>query len=186
MVIASLRRHGVTKWCTSSRYCALCTSSSSWNSLCDETEKKRIWIRKWISRRLAQGASDNLFKELALEDQIAYRKVLRLTCEKFEELLEKVHPLIQKKDTLMRPAIPSRTKLEITLRYLATGDSYQSLELLFRVAACTICKFLPEVLDAIKQVLWNYMKVNLRIFISYLIFNAILDFIIKIIIRVIN
>ncbi|EFN85209.1 hypothetical protein EAI_16684, partial [Harpegnathos saltator] len=30
------------------------------------------------------------------------RKVLRLTCEKFEELLKKVHPLIQKKNSLMR------------------------------------------------------------------------------------
>lgn len=108
-----------------------------------------------------------------MEDPIAYRKILRLLCEKFEELLEKIHPLIQKKDTLMRLAIPSRTKLEITLRYLATGDSYQFLELLFRVAACTICKFLPKVLDAIKQVLWDYLKVSLRKFINYLILKEI-------------
>ncbi|XP_018360086.1 PREDICTED: uncharacterized protein LOC108759237 [Trachymyrmex cornetzi] len=117
-----------------------------------------MWVRKWIHRRPVLSASNNLFKELALEDPVAYHKVLRLTREKFEELLEKVHPLIQKKDTQMRPAIPSRTKLEITLRYLATGDSYQSLELLFRVPACTICTFLPEVLDAIRQVSWDYLK----------------------------
>jgi len=66
-----------------------------------------------------------------LEDPVAYHKVLQLTREKLEKLLEKVHPFIQKKDTQMRPAIPSRTKLEITLRYLATGDSYQSLKILF-------------------------------------------------------
>ncbi|EFN84424.1 hypothetical protein EAI_05111, partial [Harpegnathos saltator] len=47
------------------------------------------------------GASNNLFKELALEYPTAYRKVLRLTCEKCEELLKKVHPLIQKKDSSM-------------------------------------------------------------------------------------
>ncbi|EFN78891.1 hypothetical protein EAI_02301, partial [Harpegnathos saltator] len=52
-------------------------------------------------RRLTQGASNNLLKELALEDPTAYRKVLRLTCEKFEEFLKKVHPLVQKKDSLM-------------------------------------------------------------------------------------
>ena len=95
--------------------------------------RKREWVRKWISRRQAQGASNNLLKELALEDPTTYRKVLRLTCENFEELWIKVHPFIHKKDTLMRPAIPSRTKLEIPLRFLATGDSYQPLELLFRV-----------------------------------------------------
>jgi len=43
--------------------------------------KRRIWVQKWIDKRL--GVSDNLFKELALEDPIAYRKVLQLTCEKF-------------------------------------------------------------------------------------------------------
>ncbi|EFN85957.1 hypothetical protein EAI_07882, partial [Harpegnathos saltator] len=65
-------------------------------------KKKRMKERKWIGRRLTHGASNNLFKESALEDPAAYRKVLRLTCEKFEELLKKVHPLIQKKkDSLM-------------------------------------------------------------------------------------
>ncbi|MPC88316.1 hypothetical protein E2C01_083217 [Portunus trituberculatus] len=62
----------------------------------------------------------------------------------------------------MRLAIPSRTKLEITLRFLATGDSYQPLELLFRVPACTICKFLPEVFATIKHVLFDYVKVGLK------------------------
>jgi hypothetical protein len=32
-------------------------------------------------------------------------------------------------------AIPTATKLEITLRYLATGDSFKSLDYLFRFHA---------------------------------------------------
>ncbi|EFN85204.1 hypothetical protein EAI_06399, partial [Harpegnathos saltator] len=60
-------------------------------------KKKRRKVRKWMGRRLTHGGSNNLFKELALEDPTACRKVLRLTCEKFEELLKKVHSLIQKK-----------------------------------------------------------------------------------------
>lgn len=51
----------------------------------------------------------------------------------------------------MRPAVPSMTKLEIPLLFLATGDSFQSLELLFRLPAGTICKFLSDVLAAIKR-----------------------------------
>lgn len=133
--------------------------------------KKRIWIRKWIDRRLARGASDHLFQELALENPIAYRKILRISCEKFEELSKKIDPIIKNEDTLMRLAIPSRTKLEITLRYLATRDSYQSLELLLRVAACTIYQFLLEILEAIKKVLWEYLKVNLIKFINCIIFK---------------
>jgi hypothetical protein len=41
--------------------------------------------------------------------------------------------MIKKQDTKMRMAIPTATKLEITLRYLATGDSLKYLEYLFRV-----------------------------------------------------
>ncbi|EFN77838.1 hypothetical protein EAI_11745, partial [Harpegnathos saltator] len=63
--------------------------------------KKRMWVCKWIGRRLTHEASNNLFKESALKDPTAYRKVLRLMCEKFEEFLKKVHPLVQKKDSLM-------------------------------------------------------------------------------------
>ncbi|KYQ56134.1 hypothetical protein ALC60_04957 [Trachymyrmex zeteki] len=71
------------------------------NAIIKRKRKRRLWVRKWIYRRPTLGASNNLFKELALEDPVAYRKVLRLTREKFEELLEKVHPLIQKKDTAL-------------------------------------------------------------------------------------
>ena len=42
-------------------------------------------------------------------------------------------------------------KLVITLRFLATGDSYHSLEYSFRVAHNTIAKFVPEVCNAIYE-----------------------------------
>nr|CAH7747429.1 unnamed protein product [Callosobruchus chinensis]CAH7747430.1 unnamed protein product [Callosobruchus chinensis] len=37
----------------------------------------------------------------------------------------------------MRDAISSKVKLEITLRYLATGDSFKSLEFLYRIPKST-------------------------------------------------
>lgn len=48
----------------------------------------------------------------------------------FEELPGKVTPLIQRQDTWMREAISASERLSITLRYLATGDSYQSFLML--------------------------------------------------------
>jgi hypothetical protein len=48
----------------------------------------------------------------------------------------------------MRECISAHVKLQITLRYLAAGDSFGSLEALYRVPR-TISKFLPEVLNAI-------------------------------------
>ncbi|XP_054259949.1 uncharacterized protein LOC128984640 [Macrosteles quadrilineatus] len=58
----------------------------------------------------------------------------------------------------MRNAIPARAKLEVALRYLAASDSYQSISLLFRIPACTISRFMPEVLEAITTALSDYMK----------------------------
>nr|CAH7743346.1 unnamed protein product [Callosobruchus chinensis] len=51
----------------------------------------------------------------------------------FETLLEMVRPTIEKSDTRFREAIPAEVRLAITLRFLATGDSFASLTYLFRV-----------------------------------------------------
>lgn len=64
----------------------------------------------------------------------------------------------------MREAIPPRNKLEIVLRYLATGDSFASLEALYRVPKPTISKFLPEVLRAISEGLQNFLQVIIKNF----------------------
>ncbi|XP_068082892.1 uncharacterized protein [Anabrus simplex] len=122
-------------------------------------KERRWWSRPWIQRREELGASSRLFQELKEEDPETYRNVLRMSPSKFQELLELVEPLIKKQDTKMREAIPCKIKLEITLRYLATGDSFRSLALLFRVSHNSISVFLPEVLAAIFEVLQPFMKV---------------------------
>lgn len=60
----------------------------------------------------------------------------------------------------MRCALPAKLKLEVTLRYLATGDSFKTLHYIYRVGKSTICAFLPEVLDAIFVELQEYIKVK--------------------------
>lgn len=52
--------------------------------------------------------------------------------------LLQVEPKIMKQDTNMRDAISPRLKLATTLRYLATGDSYRSLEYLMRISRSTM------------------------------------------------
>ena len=116
-------------------------------------------MRKWIAKREDLGASSNLLQELCQDDAQAYRNILRMTNEKFKELLNMVEPFISKNDTNMRKALSPRVKLEITLRFLATGDSFKSLEYLFRVPACSISSFLPDVLEAITMVLKPFLKV---------------------------
>nr|CAH7759122.1 unnamed protein product [Callosobruchus chinensis] len=66
--------------------------------------------------------------------------------EQFNNLLEKVSPTLSDTNTLMRDAISATVKLGITLRYLATGDSFKSLEFLYRMPKSTISRFVSETL----------------------------------------
>jgi hypothetical protein len=87
-----------------------------------ETRKKlrpcRWWVKPWIGRREKLEASTQLLEELAAEDYDSYRNHLRMSEAKLYFLLHKVSPLIQKADTFLRPALPAKLKLQITLHYL--------------------------------------------------------------------
>ena len=76
-----------------------------------------------------------------------------------KELLEKVTPYFRKKTTHLRLTISPEEKVALTLRFLATGESYQSLMYQHRVCGKAISKFIPEVADAIFNVLKDeYLK----------------------------
>ncbi|KAJ8959580.1 hypothetical protein NQ314_006229, partial [Rhamnusium bicolor] len=104
--------------------------------------KKRVWIRDWIRRRSTLGGSELLLKEISTEDPDSYRNFMRLSVEKLQELLKLVTPKLTKSETWMRSPISPQIKLEVTLRYLATGDSFASLQYLYRLPKCTISVFL--------------------------------------------
>ena len=60
----------------------------------------------------------------------------------------------------MRQAIPARVKLVVTVRYLSTGESYQSLHYQYRIHKGTLCLFIPKVCLAIYRNLKDtYMQV---------------------------
>ncbi|KAJ8959581.1 hypothetical protein NQ314_006230 [Rhamnusium bicolor] len=66
----------------------------------------------------------------------------------FNKLLEKIRPRI-KKQSIYKECISARDKLIITLRYLATGESYRSLMYNYRISESTISLFVPVVCKAI-------------------------------------
>ncbi|KAF9416038.1 hypothetical protein HW555_006450 [Spodoptera exigua] len=85
---------------------------------------------------------------------------LRMSKSDFEYLLQNVGPFIEKQDTNLRSAVTAETRLAITLRYLATGDSYSSLSYTFRVSKQLISRIIPEVCKNIIRVLKNYIQVR--------------------------
>lgn len=115
-------------------------------------------IREWIKRRNLFGASATFLKEVELEDPETFRNHLRLTTNQFQELLSVVEHSIKKKDTLMGAALEHRIKLQITLRYLATGDSFSTLEHMYRIPKTTISKFLPQAIAKGFEDRWQFPK----------------------------
>ena len=111
--------------------------------------RRRWWVRPWLLRRPLLGQYERLMTELSNEDAASFKNFVRISPAMFRELLARVGPRIAKKDTRLRKALDPGLKLAITLRYLATGDSYKSLMYGFRVASNTICVFVREVCEAI-------------------------------------
>ncbi|XP_068240236.1 putative nuclease HARBI1 [Palaemon carinicauda] len=64
-------------------------------------------------------------------------------------MVEKLTLHLQKQTTFIREPLQVDLKLAVSLRFLATGNSYQSLQYSLRVEESTICKFIPEVRKAI-------------------------------------
>lgn len=123
-------------------------------------KRHRIWQKKWVEKRVEEGFCAKLYKELK-EDQFLYKNFLRMDIQQFNNLLCLVSPLITKKDTVMRKSITQRDRLILTLRFLGSGNSFSSLQYLFRIPKQTISTIIPEVLDAIYTViLYKYMKVR--------------------------
>lgn len=125
------------------------------------TKRSRVWTKDWVTRRQQEGFYVKLLVELRAEEPKLYRNFMRMNSEQFDNLLALVTPYIQKEDTNMRASISAGERLVLTLRYLATGDSFRSLQYLFRIPVSTISAIIPEVLDAIYTVLvGEYLQVN--------------------------
>ena len=110
---------------------------------------RSVWVRQWILRRSQLGQYEQLLQELRDEDRKGFKNFLRMDHAMFQELLQRVQGRLTKQDTNYRKALEPSMKLAITLRYMASGESYHSLMYGFRVAHNTISKFVPEVCAAI-------------------------------------
>uniref|UniRef100_T1GME9 Uncharacterized protein n=1 Tax=Megaselia scalaris TaxID=36166 RepID=T1GME9_MEGSC len=95
----------------------------------------KLWCREWMQHK-EKGHSEKILKELRSEDPKGFTKLLRISPDCFDFILKEIGPCIQKADTNMREALPAKTKLEITLHYLATGEDLTQMEYDFR-HSCT-------------------------------------------------
>jgi hypothetical protein len=126
----------------------------------EHNRKKHVWTWEWKKRRSQSGDSVILLKEIVVEDPKSYFNHSRLTSKQFGFLLSRVENAIRKKDTIMHEALSPELKLKIMLQFMASRDSYPSLQYLYCVPKATTAKFVPEVCDAIYADLQEHMKVG--------------------------
>lgn len=123
-------------------------------------KRHRAWVCDFFKQRDSDGFYSKLMSQLSDGDPKKFKNFLRMSRDDFDHLLELVSPLISKQN-VVRESIPAAQRLAITLRFLATGESFRSLAYLFRIPQTTISSILPECCDAIYTVLApTYMKVS--------------------------
>ena len=111
-------------------------------------QARSYWIRYIFRHREEFGVSSTLFEELK-QDREYFFRFMRMTPERFDHLLSLVRPKIEKLDTNFRKAIRAETRLALTLRFLASGESQQSLSYSFRVGRTTVSQIVSETCAAI-------------------------------------
>ncbi|XP_077137483.1 uncharacterized protein LOC143802895 isoform X2 [Ranitomeya variabilis] len=119
--------------------------------------KRRMWTREWLQKRSDLSHMQPL-RELQDKNPHDLRNYLRMSEESFKHLLEKITPLIQRKDTAMHAAIPADERLAVTLRFLATGRSLQDLHFSSAISRPLLSVLIPETCNAIFHSLRSYMQ----------------------------
>ncbi|XP_064116545.1 uncharacterized protein LOC135222387 [Macrobrachium nipponense] len=93
----------------------------------DKNKKRRLWMKEWYKKR-CNCLINACLNELLVSSPEDYRNYLRMDHDTFMNLLTMVSPIIEKKTTQLRDAIPASQRLLCTLRFLATGDSFEDLK----------------------------------------------------------
>ena len=97
-------------------------------------KRRKLWCKGWLSRRSERGSFAQIFSELESEWPRDFENYTRMSVASFYNLLTKIEPYIRKEDTHLRESISPGARLEATLRFLAAGGSYASLQYHSRIS----------------------------------------------------
>ena len=113
--------------------------------------RHNMWVRPWIMQREETGAYHNLLKDLSNTDIPGFINLMRMTPEFFEMIKARVEPCLAKQATNYRAPLSVGMKLAITLKHLATGESYTSLSYQFMVERSSISTLISELCRVIQS-----------------------------------
>ncbi|XP_073436961.1 uncharacterized protein [Dendrobates tinctorius] len=117
------------------------------------TASKRMWVHPIVQERVDKGHFSRLYQDLRKYPE-KFVHFCRLTIPAFDHLLDLLSPELNYQKTVMRRPISAEERLLITLRFLATGESYTSLHLQFRVGKSTI----SQIVRCTCAVIWQKLQ----------------------------
>lgn len=133
-----------------------------------KSRRRRRWWELEVFRNRKQHGGIPLLRDLKFQHTSGkYKNFTRMSPIDFEYLLNMIGPAIQKTDTKFRKAISVKERLSITLRFLASGDSFTSLQYVFRVSKQAISLIVPETCQAILNGLKEQIKVRYVLLVKY-------------------
>ena len=125
-----------------------------------ETPTKDAPSAQMLGEEMDPGAThydhyQALLRTFIETDKSTYKNYLRMDERLFTQILECLTPRILKQDTNMRKPLEPGLLLAMTLRFLATGESFKSMCLNFRVGPNTYSLVVKETCEAIIE---EYMQ----------------------------
>ena len=109
---------------------------------------KRGRDQKWTKDRGEKGVYKNVVLDSLLHDEERFRLFICMNYEQSIKLTEMIAPIVSNSDTVMRKAICPKQGLALTLTFLATGESFHSLEYQIRISKKNISYIIDEVCKA--------------------------------------
>ena len=125
-----------------------------------EDRLKRGKTREELKERAQKGVFQTVIK-LSLQDTPAFKGIMQMSPDQFKEILNATEPDICKQSTKMvgELIVPVKRRA-LTLRFLATGESFRSLHFQFRISRPAISYIVTKVCEAIPKKLGpSYLKV---------------------------
>ena len=101
----------------------------------DDKKLRRGKAREWIKRRRENVYFQNIFQELKVKEQMGFKDKFRMSVTDYEFVLSQISDRISPNERIRvnRPVLEDE-RLALTLRYLATGESFQSLSYQFQMS----------------------------------------------------
>ena len=109
---------------------------------------RRTWTKRWLRERRKHTIL-NLLQEIRTSEPNDFRNYLRMDETLFKRLLGIVTPRIERQNTVMRESVSAEERLIVTLRYLATGNTYEDLKFSTAISPQSLGRIIPEICKAI-------------------------------------